>query len=352
MELYRMLQKVLFLVLLFLGSQVEAQLRVDFYNETCSNAEAIIWEEVKRAFFRDRGIAPGLVRMHFHDCFVRGCDGSVLIKTTVGNNAEEDGPPNAGTLRGFEVIDSAKTRLEQECRGVVSCADILAYAARDSVVITGGLGWDVPAGRRDGRISRAEETIDIPAPFFNLDQLTQAFARKHLTQDDMIALSGAHTIGRAHCTSFSDRLYNFRSTNGPDPALHPLYAFILRRQCPRNPQGTVDLSRVVQMNLSPATLENSYYADLLRKRGLFTSDQALTTSPESLSEVQDYAMSNRKWLHDFADAMIKMSEIEVLTGNAGEIREKCQIALQTSRRVNTHPPVPDGRAPDVVVAFG
>ncbi|XP_073130150.1 peroxidase 5-like [Henckelia pumila] len=321
-----MLPKVLILVFLCIGwSQVEAQLRVDYYNKTCPNAESIIWEEVEEAFFRDKGIAPGLVRMHFHDCFVRGCDGSILIKTTPGNKAEEDGPPNAGTLRGFEVIDSAKARLEQECRGVVSCADILAYAARDSVFITRGLGWDVPAGRRDGRISRAEETVDIPAPFFNLNQLTQSFAKKNLSQDDMIALSGAHTIGRAHCTSFSNRLYNFDSTNRPDPTLSPLYAFILRLQCPRNPQGTVDADRVVQMNLSPATFENSYYTNVLHNGGLFTSDQTLTTSPESLAEVREYAMSNRRWLRDFAESMIKMSKIQVLTGSAGEIRVNCRV---------------------------
>lgn len=53
--------------------------------------------------------------------------------------AEEDGPPNAGSLRGFEVIQSAKKRLEQECRGLVSCADILSYAARDSIVIVSTL---------------------------------------------------------------------------------------------------------------------------------------------------------------------------------------------------------------------
>ncbi|XP_073130149.1 peroxidase 5-like [Henckelia pumila] len=306
-------------------SQVEARLRVDFYSNTCPNAESIIWEEVKGAFLRDHGIAPGLVRIHFHDCFVRGCDGSILIKTTPGNKAEEDGPPNTGVLRGFEVIDSAKARLEQECRGVVSCADILAYAARDSVVITAGLGWDVPAGRRDGRISRAEETNDIPDPFFNLDKLTQSFAKKNLSQEDMIALSGAHTIGRAHCASFSDRLYDFNSTNGPDPSIHTLYAYMLRLQCPRNPQGTVDPDRVVQMDLTPTTFENSYYANVLHNGGLFTSDQALTTSPESLAEVQEYAVSNSKWLHDFAESMIKMSKIQVLTGSAGEIRVNCRV---------------------------
>ena len=56
---------------------------------------------------------------------------------------------------------------------------------------TGGFGYDVPAGRRDGRISLLSDTlIDIPRPTSNLAQLSQFFARKGLTQEEMVTLSG------------------------------------------------------------------------------------------------------------------------------------------------------------------
>lgn len=115
--------------------------RIGFYSTTCPNAETIVRTTVTTHFGSDPKIAPGLLRMHFHDCFVQGCDGSVLIS---GPNTERTAGANFN-LRGFEVIDDAKTQLEAACPGVVSCADILTLAARDSIAL-------VSIQKNEGRI--------------------------------------------------------------------------------------------------------------------------------------------------------------------------------------------------------
>lgn len=65
---------------------------------------------------------------------MKGCDGSVLLDSKGKNTAEKDGPPNI-SLHAFYVIDNAKKAIESTCPDVVSCADILALAARDAVVL-------------------------------------------------------------------------------------------------------------------------------------------------------------------------------------------------------------------------
>ncbi|XP_071711691.1 peroxidase 5-like [Rutidosis leptorrhynchoides] len=313
------------LILVSLGCVVhlEAQLQVGFYSGSCSAAEFIVKDEVRKAYFQDNGLAAGLVRLHFHDCFVRGCDGSVLIDSTPSNQAEKDSPANNPSLRGFNVIDNAKAKVEALCPGVVSCADIVAFAARDSFEITGGLGYDVPAGRRDGRVSLIAETRALPSPNSNLNQLTQLFASHGLSQEDMVTLSGAHTIGRAHCTSFVSRLYNFSSSANQDPSLNTLYASKLKQECPK---GSQDVNLVVPMNPSSPTISDTgYYVDVLNNRGLFTSDQSLLTSTSTANQVNKNAMDPLLWKRKFTDAMVKMGKIGVLTGSQGEIRRKCRV---------------------------
>jgi len=65
---------------------------------------------------------------------MQGCDGSVLLDDSSTITGEKTANPNANSARGFDVIDTIKSNVEKACSGVVSCADILAIAARDSVV--------------------------------------------------------------------------------------------------------------------------------------------------------------------------------------------------------------------------
>ncbi|CAA0824723.1 Peroxidase 3 [Striga hermonthica] len=319
------LQFVLFIVCISKSSRA---LQESFYEKRCPgvNVLSVVKDEVTSEYKKDQTIAPALLRLHFHDCFVRGCDASVLIDSTPSINAEKSAPPNNPSLRGFEVIDDAKNRLESMCKGIVSCADIIVFAARDSVLFSGAFEYyyEVPAGRRDGKVSLASEALtNLPPPTLNVNQLIQAFAKKGFSQDEMVTLSGAHTLGRAHCTSFSNRLYNFSTGSGQDPTLDSMYAARLKDQCPK--PGTNPKPVVFMDPETPALLDVNYYSDILTNKGLFTSDQTLLTNQQTKAQVIQNANNQFLWSKKFVDAMVKMGCIGVLTGREGEIRANCRV---------------------------
>ena len=66
---------------------------------------------------------------------VQGCDGSVLLDDTITLQGEKKASTNINSLEGFKIIDRIKNKIESECPGIVSCADILTIAARDAVLL-------------------------------------------------------------------------------------------------------------------------------------------------------------------------------------------------------------------------
>ncbi|KMT14150.1 hypothetical protein BVRB_4g079710 [Beta vulgaris subsp. vulgaris] len=308
-----------------LSSSSSSSLMVGFYQQTCPSAEEIVRNVVNNAVTRNPGLGAGLIRMHFHDCFVRGCDASILLDSTLENPSEKENIANNPSMRGYEVIDEAKKQLEAQCPQVVSCADIIAFAARDSASKLGGINYGVESGRRDGRVSLKDDpTQNLPPPFFNLNQLKENFERKGLSLEEMVILSGAHSIGVSHCSSFTQRLYSFNATHPQDPSMDPRFASMLKSKCLNNSPNNVDPT-VLQDFVTPNRLDNKYYQNLQNKRGLLTSDQTLVTSPETANMVRNYGGRSSDWANKFAKAMVHMGSIEVLTGIEGEIRKNCRI---------------------------
>ncbi|KAF7037964.1 hypothetical protein CFC21_048224 [Triticum aestivum] len=284
-----------------------------YYNTRCPSAEKIVTDAVKKAVDANPGIGAGLIRLFFHDCFVRGCDGSVLLNTTNSKNSdtEREGPPNQNSLRGFEVVDEAKAAIEAACPDTVSCADIVAYAARDASYFLSDrkINIQMPGGRYDGRESFSNETDQLPGPFSNLTALQGSFAAKGLTSDEMVTLSGAHTIGRARCLFFSSRFSEM------DSAL----AAKLRAQCGN------DNNNVNQDDVTPDVLDKQYYQNVVDKKVLFTSD-AVLNSTETITQVTENANMAGAWERKFEKAMETMGKIGVKTiGNqqGAEIRKVC-----------------------------
>ncbi|XP_062198989.1 peroxidase 27-like [Phragmites australis] len=303
-----------------------AGLKKGFYKKSCPQAEAIAQKVVWGRVAGNRELAAKFLRMFFHDCFVRGCDGSVLLDSPT-NTAEKNAVPNL-SLAGFEVIDEVKAALEQACPGIVSCADIVALAARDSVSFQYKKNlWEVETGRRDGTVSSDQEALDnIPAPSSAFDILLSNFSSKGLGLQDLVVLSGGHTIGVGHCNLFSSRLFNFTGKDNPsdvDPSLNPSYAKFLQGQCRRNLQDLNDNTTVVPMDPgSSLSFDNHYFFNLKARQGMFTSDATLLTNARA-ANIVDKLQDPGVFFDTFKNSIKRMGQIGVLTGANGQIRNKC-----------------------------
>ncbi|XP_047955475.1 peroxidase 47-like isoform X2 [Salvia hispanica] len=300
-------------VILIINGWMANGLSMNYYIMTCPIADIIVRNAVQTALQSDPTFAASLVRMHFHDCFVEGCDGSVLIDSTKSNTAEKDSPANL-SLRGYEIIDAAKRALERQCPGVVSCADIVAMAARDAVFFSGGPLYEIPKGRRDGTRSKIEDTFfNLPGPSLNASGLISAFGKRGFTTQDMVALSGAHTLGVARCSSFKPRL------DAADPTIDTSFAKTLSKTCSSgdDTEQPFDSTR--------NTFDTNYFSALQRRAGVLFSDQTLFESPATRGLVNMYAFNRAMFNMDFQRAMIKMGQIDVKEGTNGEIRSNCHV---------------------------
>jgi len=325
------------LLLATVPSAQAKELEVGYYGKKCKGVENVVKWHVIRAIKANRRTGAALVRLLFHDCFVRGCDGSVLLDASSDNpHPEKEAPVNIG-LAAFDVLEEIKAAVEKRCPGVVSCSDILIYAARDaaSALSNGHVHFAVPAGRLDGFVSKADEAqAELPDSTHDVQQLIDNFARKNFTVEELVILTGAHSIGQGHCSSFRGRL------SEPSSQITPAYRDLLNYKCSQGSNPPVDnnvrdedydvvakfvagfTSRVRKI---PDFLDNSFYHNNLAKIVTFHSDWTLLTHKEALGHVVEYAENGTLWDEDFSESLLKLSKLPMPAGSKGEIRKKCSV---------------------------
>ncbi|KAL6990108.1 peroxidase [Sarracenia purpurea var. burkii] len=187
----------------------------------------------------------------------------------------------------------------------------------------GGPGWEVQTGRRDSlSASKSAANNNIPGPNSDVATLEAKFQNVGLTLADMVTLSGAHTIGKARCSTFNSRLNgNSNSNNSPDINLDFLQS--LRQLCSEPNSNTT----IAQLDLvTPSTFDNQYYVNLISGEGLLASDQVLITGDDRTRQiVQSYVDDSTIFFEEFKRSMLKMGNLGPLTGYEGQIRKNCRI---------------------------
>ncbi|KAA0034499.1 peroxidase 11 [Cucumis melo var. makuwa] len=320
----------LFVVSYSLFETGETRLTLDYYAKTCPNVLQIVRKEMECAVLSEPRNAALVVRLHFHDCFVQGCDGSVLLDDTITLQGEKKASNNIHSLKGFRIIDRIKNSIESECPGIVSCADILTIAARDAVILVGGPYWDVPLGRKDSTSASYElANTNLPSANEGLLSIISKFLYQGLSVTDMVALSGAHTIGMARCENFRQRIYgDFDATSDPNNPILRSYIEKLRSICPL--VGKTGENNITAMdNMTPELFDNSYFQMLMRGEGVLNSDQELYSSLlgiETKALVKKYAADPIAFFQQFSDSMVKLGNITNSDSFVnGEVRKNCRF---------------------------
>lgn len=169
-------------------------------------------------------------------------------------------------------------------------------------------------------MSKASETINLPAPTFNVSQLIQSFGNRGLGLEDLVALSGGHTLGFSHCSSFESRLRNFSALHDIDPSMNIELAQELRKKCPKPNKDKIAGDF---LDSTSSTFDNNYFNQLLAGKGVLGSDQALVGDNRTRWIVESFAKDQYLFFKEFAASMVKLGNVGVIED--GEVRIKCRV---------------------------
>ncbi|KAK6917773.1 hem peroxidase [Dillenia turbinata] len=296
----------------------EENLAYDYYKRTCPNLEAIVKKEIIDFSLTDPTSAAAFLRLFFHDCQVQGCDASILLDHGHRGEGSEMASSRNFAIKKRELIGHIKFILELECPRQVSCADIIALAAKEAVTISGGPDIRIPLGRKDSTTcSNRQADAQIPSPKISASEFLHMFASKGMNIEESVAILGAHTLGVGHCINIVDRIYDSKPSNKMDFSFKAL----LRLQCPTLIPFTNVTS--IPIDATPLVFDNQYYKDAVMGRGLLSIDSRIAFHPQTAPTFRRFENDQSYFFQVFSSAFAKLSSTNVLSGTKGEIRRYC-----------------------------
>ncbi|KAE8716999.1 Peroxidase 21 [Hibiscus syriacus] len=235
---------------------------------------------------------------------MQSCDALLLLRTRDGIESEQQSDWSFG-MRNFKYVDAIEEALEKECPMTVSCADIVALYARDGIVMLGGPRIEVRTGRKDSKQSYLTEVDNT--------------ITNHNDTMELVLSYRADSVGRVHCVNLLHRLYPT-----VDPTLDPDHAEYLKRWCPTPDPDPTSVMYSRNDLQTPMILDNNYYKNLQKHKGLLLVDPQLASYPTTSPFVEKMAADNGYFQDQFARAILLLSENNPLTEDEGEIRKDCR----------------------------
>ncbi|EFJ16895.1 hypothetical protein SELMODRAFT_115982 [Selaginella moellendorffii] len=298
-----------------LGNSTSTSLRLGYYGSSCPNAETIVRQTLMTLLMQDPTAGAALLRLAFHDCDVMGCDASIILDSTPQFQSELESPKNFG-IRRVDFIDRIKASLEGSCPRTVSCADIIALAARDSILLAGGPNIPVLTGRKDStRADLVTANRKLATATSSVEEILQDFASMGINPQEAVSLLGAHTLGVGHCLSVVNRLYP-----SVDTKMDLMYSMALRVLCP-SPKFYLNITAIPN-DSTMFRFDNMFFKDAALRRVLFALDAAVESDPRTSIYTSKFAQNQGLFFDTFSRAFVKLTS--VVNSEATQVRSNCR----------------------------
>ncbi|KAK6529034.1 heme peroxidase [Orbilia ellipsospora] len=254
---------------------------------------AKIYEEIAKRLeenedYDDGSYGPVLVRLAWH------ASGTYDVETKTGGSngatmrfqPESDHGANAGLKAARDFLEPIKAKFPW-----ITYSDLWTLAGVCAFQQMGGPVIPWRPGRADGDISACTPDGRLPDASKEQKHLRAIFGRMGFNDQEIVALSGAHALGRCH----TDRSgYDGPWTHSPTMVTNNFYEILLDEKWNWKKWG------------GPAQ-----YEDKSKSRMMLPTDMALVKDREFKKYVEKYAKDQEAWFKDFSDVIAKLFELGV-----------------------------------------